>query len=136
MEAESRKFLHLGGDRGPYRRVLIYGVTGSGKTTAARHLADLMGFAWTEVDALMWNPGWDFVPLDVQRERIEAICSQDEWILDAGYAKWMDLVLPRVDLVPTNHFHTSSPIRKLYQPLSSILHFNQNICAKTVAVHN
>lgn len=99
MEVESLKQLQLGGVRGPYRRILIYGVTGSGKTTTACRLSDLTGIAWTEVDTLMWNPGWDFVSLDVQRERIEAICGRSEWILDAGYAKWMDLVLPRVDLI-------------------------------------
>jgi adenylate kinase family enzyme len=81
------------------KRILIYGVTGSGKTTFAAQLSQDTGIPWQEVDALMWNPGWEFVPLEQQRERMSEICARDEWILDAGYAKWMDIVLPNVDLI-------------------------------------
>lgn len=81
------------------KRILIYGVTGSGKTTFASSLSKTTGIRWQEVDALMWNPGWEFVPLELQRERITEICARDEWILDAAYGKWIDIPLERVQLI-------------------------------------
>ena len=81
------------------RRILIYGVTGSGKTTTARRLGELTGIRWHEADQLTWDPGWVMVSDELQRERIAAICAQDEWILDTAYAKWMEFPLARVELI-------------------------------------
>jgi adenylate kinase family enzyme len=80
-------------------RVLIYGVTGSGKTTLARKLAEATGLPWHAVDDLTWEPGWVEVPADEQRCRITAICETERWILDAAYGKWLDVPLARVELI-------------------------------------
>ncbi len=81
------------------KRILIYGVTGSGKTTMATWLSEKTGIPWTEIDPLMWNPGWELIPVDQQRERIAEICARDEWIFDAAYAPWLDIPLERVQLI-------------------------------------
>jgi predicted kinase len=62
-------------------RVLIYGVTGSGKTTMARQVAERTGLRWHSVDDLTWEPGWVSVPTDEQRRRIAEICAGS-----AGYS--------------------------------------------------
>jgi adenylate kinase family enzyme len=80
-------------------RVLIYGVTGSGKTTLARQLADQTGLPWHSVDDLTWEPGWVVVAPDEQRRRIAAICAGERWILDTAYGQWLDAVLPRTELI-------------------------------------
>ena len=79
--------------------MLIYGVTGSGKTTLAAKVAAATGLPWHSVDDLTWEPGWVGVPADEQRRRIEAICAQDRWILDAAYGSWLDVPLARVQLI-------------------------------------
>jgi adenylate kinase family enzyme len=84
---------------GVAQRVLIYGVTGSGKTTLAARLSERTGLPFHCVDDLTWEPGWVPVPPEEQRRRIAAICAQDSWILDHGYSSWIDLVLARADLV-------------------------------------
>ena len=43
---------------GGARRVLIYGVTGSGKTTLAKELSELTSLPWYSVDDMTWEPGW------------------------------------------------------------------------------
>ncbi|MBV6458605.1 MAG: hypothetical protein HONBIEJF_01737 [Fimbriimonadaceae bacterium] len=83
----------------PPRRILIYGVTGSGKTTLAKEISLRTGIPWHSVDDLTWDPGWIEVPLEEQARRIEAICNQEEWILDTAYAKWLDIPLQRVELI-------------------------------------
>jgi adenylate kinase family enzyme len=80
-------------------RVLIYGVTGSGKTTFARKLAEATGLPWHSVDELTWEPGWVEVPGDEQRRRIAAICAGERWILDTAYGEWLDVPLARVELI-------------------------------------
>jgi adenylate kinase family enzyme len=80
-------------------RILIYGVTGSGKTTLALQLAERTGLPWHAVDDLTWEPGWVGVPPDEQQRRIAAICAGERWILDSAYSTWLDVVLDRVELI-------------------------------------
>lgn len=79
--------------------MLVYGVTGSGKTTLAERIGKATSLPWYSVDDLTWEPGWVEVPADEQRRRITGICEGPEWILDTAYAKWLDIPLARVELV-------------------------------------
>ncbi|WP_411285123.1 adenylate kinase [Lapillicoccus sp.] len=80
-------------------RVLVYGVTGSGKSTAALALGKRSGLPVTLVDEITWLPGWVPVEGEVQRELIGDIVAGERWVLDSSYGAWLDLVLPRVELV-------------------------------------
>lgn len=77
----------------------MYGVTGSGKSTAAQRIAGRTGLPLVQVDELTWEPGWRPVQEAEQRQRLAAIVAADQWVLDTAYGVWLDLVLPRVDLV-------------------------------------
>lgn len=80
-------------------RVLVYGVTGSGKSTAALAIGARAGHPVTLVDELTWLPGW--VPVDASRQRalIGEIVAGERWLLDSSYGDWLDFVLPRTQLV-------------------------------------
>lgn len=80
-------------------RILVYGVTGSGKTSLAERISVATGLPWYSVDELTWEPGWVAVPDDQQRRRIEAICSGERWVLDTAYGTWLDVPLARVELI-------------------------------------
>ena len=80
-------------------RILVYGVTGSGKTSLAERISVAAGIPWYSVDELTWEPGWVPVTDDEQRRRIEAICSEERWVLDTAYGKWLDVPLARVELI-------------------------------------
>jgi adenylate kinase family enzyme len=84
---------------GVANRILVYGVTGSGKTTMARQIAERTGLPWHEVDNLTWEPGWVTVAADEQRRRIAAICAGERWILDTAYNSWAEVPLARVELI-------------------------------------
>ncbi len=81
------------------QRILVYGVTGSGKTTLAARLAAPTGIPWYSVDDLTWEPGWVPVPAEEQRRRIQAICAGNRWILDTAYGDWLDVPLARTELI-------------------------------------
>jgi adenylate kinase family enzyme len=87
-----------GNDRGACR-ILIYGVTGSGKSVLGARLAAATGIPWYSVDDLTWEPGWVPVPADEQRQRIVDICQRPEWILDTAYGSWLDLPLGLAELI-------------------------------------
>jgi adenylate kinase family enzyme len=89
----------VGNIAGVADRILVYGVTGSGKTTIARQIAARTGLPWHEVDNLTWEPGWVIVPVEEQRRRIEEICAGERWILDTAYRAWIEVPLARVELI-------------------------------------
>lgn len=78
---------------------MLYGVTGSGKTTAAARISAATGIACTCVDDLTWEAGWVQVCEEEQRRRIEEVCARDSWLLDSAYGAWLDVVLARVELI-------------------------------------
>ena len=80
-------------------RILVYGVTGSGKSTATLAIGARTGHPVTLVDELTWLPGWVPVDADEQRRVIAEVVAGDRWVLDSAYGAWRDLVLPRTQLV-------------------------------------
>jgi adenylate kinase family enzyme len=81
-------------------RVLFYGVTGSGKSSAARAYAEATGLPEFSVDdCIGWLPGWEQRDAAEQRALGAAIVAQDRWVLDSAYGGWRDLVLARAELV-------------------------------------
>jgi adenylate kinase family enzyme len=89
----------VGNIAGVADRILVYGVTGSGKTTIARQIAARTGLPWHEVDNLTWEPDWVVVPVEEQRRRIAAICAGERWILDTAYGAWLEVPVARVELI-------------------------------------
>jgi adenylate kinase family enzyme len=81
------------------RRVLVYGVTGSGKSSLAARLGGHLGLPYHAMDDLTWAAGWVAVPAQEQRRRVRELLAQDEWVIDASYGIWNDLVLERVELI-------------------------------------
>jgi adenylate kinase family enzyme len=100
-------------DRYVAARILVYGVTGSGKTTIATQIADRTGLPWHSVDDLTWDPGWVPVPLDEQRRRMAAICAGERWILDTAYGSWREIPLARAELIVALDYPRWVSLRRL-----------------------
>lgn len=79
---------------GPHR-IHVVGVTGSGKTTLARALAQHYGIPHIELDALYWGPNWTPVPEDLFSERVQRAVSQPEWVMEGNYHSVRDLIWQR-----------------------------------------
>lgn len=79
-------------------RILISGISGTGKTTLARQLAALWGLPRYELDALHHGPGW------VKRPEFEAdverFSSDPRWVTEDQYQRLLgDLLWTRADTV-------------------------------------
>ena len=81
----------------PGKRIAVVGSTGSGKTTLAEAIAQSLGLAHVEIDALHWDPGWREADLLVFRERLSEALAGPAWVVDGNYAKVRDIIWPRAD---------------------------------------
>ena len=77
----------------------MIGTGGAGKTTLARRLSAQLGVAHLELDAVFHQPGWEPLPTDEFRRRVEAFCAGDRWVTCGKYAVVRDLVFARADLI-------------------------------------
>ncbi|HEY32626.1 MAG TPA: hypothetical protein G4O10_05930 [Dehalococcoidia bacterium] len=83
------------------RRVVVYGTTGSGKTTVAARIAQCLGVPHIELDAIFWLPDWTEKPREEFRAEVGALLEgcQDGWVCDGNYSALRGLTLPQTDAV-------------------------------------
>jgi adenylate kinase family enzyme len=79
------------------QRVVIIGMSGAGKSTAARRLAAMLDLPHVELDALYWGPAWTSRP-DF-RERVQLAVQGDRWVVDGNYGSARDLAWPRATAI-------------------------------------
>jgi adenylate kinase family enzyme len=82
------------------RVAVLATASASGKTTFARALADRLGVAFVELDALNHGPDWTEATAEELRAKVAPIIETDSWVIDGAYrGKLGDLVLERADTV-------------------------------------
>jgi adenylate kinase family enzyme len=81
-------------------RISVIGTSGSGKTTFAGKLSEVLRIPHVELDSLKWEANWTPVPRDIFRSRVREAISSDRWVVDGNYGKEArDLIWERVDTV-------------------------------------
>lgn len=84
----------------PFRpeRILVAGVTGSGKTTLSRRLAGLWDLRHVEIDGLFHGPDW--IPRAEFLDDVRAFAAEERWVTEWQYtSKGTDEILsPRAQL--------------------------------------
>lgn len=66
------------------KKIVIVGVSASGKSTFARRLAEKTKLPLFLMDSIMWNPGWQYIGDKETISKLEEISSGNEWIIE-GY---------------------------------------------------
>src|SRR5436190_1536922 len=81
------------------RRFNVSGISGSGKTTTSRAIAERLGLTHVELDSLFHGPNWSAPPPDEFKARIlRAIDGLDGWVIDGDYHGSLgSFVLKRVE---------------------------------------
>ena len=79
--------------------MLVIGCPGSGKSTLARALHEKTGIPLYHLDMMFWNADKTVVEKRVFEERLDAVLSRDEWIIDGNYASTMERRIQACDTV-------------------------------------
>lgn len=82
-----------------YKRIIVVGTTGSGKTTMAGRIAARLHIPHIELDALHWGPNWSHATDDELRDRVDAATRQENWVLDGNYSVTREVTWPRAQVV-------------------------------------
>jgi adenylate kinase family enzyme len=83
----------------PYKRVVVIGVTSSGKSTLAETLARRFDMEFVELDALHWEPNWQEAPLEVFRARVEKATEAKKWSVAGNYHVVRDIIWPKAETI-------------------------------------
>ncbi len=80
-------------------RVAVIGNAGGGKSTVSRAICTLHGLPYTELDTLIWQPGWVATPAADFEGTHDNLLSTPRWLID-GVGPWEHL-LKRIDAADT-----------------------------------
>lgn len=79
----------------PGPRIVVVGVTGSGKTTTSLRLSRLLNIPHIELDSLHWLPGWVMTETENFRANVAEALSGPAWVTDGNYRKARDIIWGR-----------------------------------------
>jgi adenylate kinase family enzyme len=82
-----------------FERINVIGTSGSGKTTFARELAELLNLPCYEMDQLFWKPDWQESSDDELFGRVHEVTSRSRWVLDGNYSRTIPIKWKEVQLV-------------------------------------
>ncbi len=100
MRIENRGAMTEGTSRSPHSssfslRLVVIGVSGSGKTTFAGQIARKLSLPHIELDALYWEPDWQASSRPVFRGRVQAATAAEAWVVDGNYSQSRDIIWSR-----------------------------------------
>ncbi|MBT3585135.1 MAG: adenylate kinase [Halobacteriovoraceae bacterium] len=81
------------------QRIAIIGSSCTGKTTLAKELSKRLKIPHQELDQFNWQENWSEAPLEVYRQRVDRLTSQECWVTDGNYRKSRDLVWERATTI-------------------------------------
>lgn len=84
-----------------YRKIMIIGKPGSGKTIFAHKLGKLTSREVIHLDKYYWKSGWvkAYDSSDQFREKVREFTLKEDWILDGDFKNSIDVRLERADTV-------------------------------------
>lgn len=94
-------FLVSGGDvvAEKYKRVVVIGATGSGKTTFARALAAPSARIFCDLDDLYWLPGWQVRAAADFYASAQAVAAGADWVICGNYSAVRAAIWPRATAI-------------------------------------
>lgn len=81
------------------KRIIVVGVTSSGKSTLAKKLSDILGHSYIQLDELFWKPNWTQSSDEEFFAKIQNEVKKEFWILDGNYFRSNHLTWPLADTV-------------------------------------
>ncbi len=80
-------------------RINVVGTSGSGKSTFAKSLAEILAIPYFEMDAIFWEPDWTFPEDNELFSKLSAALEGESWVLDGNYTRTLPIKWEDVDTV-------------------------------------
>lgn len=89
-----------------YQKIVVVGVSASGKSILSRKLAKKTGLPLFHMDEIMWNKGWKYIGDQETINELEGISNKNRWIID-GYitTNARSFVFERADIIIYLDYH-------------------------------
>lgn len=111
------------------KRISVVGTSGSGKTTIAGKLAEVLRIPHVELDSLSWEADWTPAPRDVFRSRVREAINADRWVVDGNYGEdARDLILERADAIVWLNYSLPVIIHRLVRRTFRRAIFGEECC--------
>ncbi|MFA5075965.1 MAG: topology modulation protein [Patescibacteria group bacterium] len=81
------------------KRILIIGSSGSGKSTIAKKIGEILSFPFVSLDQCYWQPGWKSPEKSGWRKKVLELIKTDRWILEGNYKSTLDIIAPATDAI-------------------------------------
>lgn len=82
------------------KKIVVVGISASGKSTFVRKLGNKMSLPVFFVDSIMWKSGWNYVGDEETVKRLDAISLKSEWIIEGYITKGArNFVFERADTI-------------------------------------
>jgi len=81
------------------QRVLVIGSGGSGKSTVAARLGELLGLEVHHLDKVFWSAGWVKPAPDEWLKTVTDLIERDSWVIDGNYSGTLEPRLQRADTI-------------------------------------
>ena len=81
------------------RRVLVIGSGGSGKSTVAARLGELLELEVNHLDKFYWRAGWVEPARDEWIKTVTELMDKDSWVMDGNYSGTLELRLRKCDTI-------------------------------------
>lgn len=107
------------------KRILIMGSPGTGKSTLARRLHEVLELPVIHLDQYFWKPGWQKREEDEWHEIVAGLVKKDEWIIDGNCRKTFEMRIPSSDAIVFLDF---SRLTCLWRVLMRIIKKNRQDC--------
>lgn len=89
----------MGQNKFPYKRTIIFGSTGIGKTTMVKQIADAFSLPVIDIDTLRREAGKSASPEETFLHLVSESVKSDIWVIDGSYTSAQDIVWPRAEAI-------------------------------------
>lgn len=82
-----------------YKKIIIIGCSGSGKSTFSRCLAEITNLPLYYLDMIYWNEDCTHISRGEFIEKQKEIFKQDKWIIDGNFRNTLELRIKESELI-------------------------------------
>ena len=83
----------------PPNKILIIGISGTGKTTLGRKLSELLEIPLVHYDEFVWGENWTEIETKTVEKKLEEATKKDKWIIEGYIQPAGKIRLEQADMV-------------------------------------